>query len=247
MNKNEMILSKRMQMVAGMVTKGSVAADIGCDHGFVPIYLIEQGICPQVIAMDVNEGPLLRAKEHICERGLTSLIDVRLSDGMDKLQDYEADSVIIAGMGGRLVIKILSAHMDRVRNLREVILQPQSEIHLVRYFLADNGFCIVCEDMVEETGKYYPCIKACYCGRKEVYTDCEAWYGPLLLRQKHPVLREYLLKEKRQYGAIAMQIRNNAQKTNAGQEKEDAIKDRQKRADMALSFFEEQEEEYAMQ
>lgn len=239
MDKKEIILSKRMQMVAGMVTKGNKAADVGCDHGFVSIFLVEQGICPYVIAMDVNEGPLLRAKEHIAERGLSSRIDVRLSDGVDKLQDQEADSIIIAGMGGRLVIKILSAHMDRVRNLREIILQPQSEIHLVRHFLSDNGFSILQEEMVEDAGKYYPCIKASYCGKKEVYTDCEAWYGPLLLRQRHLVLREYLLKEKRQYETIAMQIKNHAQKTDIGQEKEDAIKDRQKRVDMALSLFEE--------
>lgn len=237
MDNKEIILSKRMQMVADMVTKGSVVADIGCDHGFVSIYLTEKGICPHVIAMDVNEGPLLRAKEHIVERGLSSRIDVRLSDGMKQLQDREADAVIIAGMGGRLVIKILSAHMDRVRNLREIILQPQSEIHLVRTFLSGNGFSIVQEDMVEDAGKYYPCIKASYCGKKEEYTDCEAWYGPLLLQLKHPVLREYLLKEKRQYETIALQIRNHAQKTDAGQEKEDAIKDRQKRVDRALTYF----------
>ena len=82
--KQEIVLSRRMQMVADMVSKGNVLADIGCDHGFVSIYLLENGICPKVIAMDVNEGPLLRAKEHIEERGLSSYIDVRLSDGMEK-------------------------------------------------------------------------------------------------------------------------------------------------------------------
>ena len=135
MEKKEILLSKRMQMVAGMVSKGNVTADIGCDHGFVSIYLIEQEICPRVIAMDVNEGPLLRAKEHIAQRGLESSIDVRLSDGIDKLQDGEVESIIIAGMGGRLVMKILSSHMDRVKHLKEIILQPQSELHFVRQFI----------------------------------------------------------------------------------------------------------------
>ena len=108
MTEKNIVLSQRMRMVADMVSKGNVLADIGCDHGFVSIYLLENGICPKVIAMDVNEGPLLRAGEHIKERGLSPYIDVRLSDGMEKLLLGEADSILIAGMGGRLVIKILT-------------------------------------------------------------------------------------------------------------------------------------------
>lgn len=235
----EIVLSKRMQMVAGMVTRGNYAADIGCDHGFVSIYLIEQGICPHVIAMDVNEGPLLRAKTHISQRGLDPYIDVRISDGMDQLQKNEAESMIIAGMGGRLVIKILSAHMDQVKELKEMILQPQSELHLVRRFLAENGLEIVQEDMVEDAGKYYPCIKAVYIGEKMLsYSETELWYGPLLLKQKNPVLLEYLLREKCTLEQIQEEILKNAKKTEAGAEREDTIRKRAERIDRALSYFE---------
>ncbi len=241
MIEKEMILSKRMQMVAGMVSKGNVTADIGCDHGFVSIYLIEQGICPRVIAMDVNEGPLLRAKEHIAQRGLESCIDVRLSDGIDKLQDKEAESIIIAGMGGKLVMKILSAHMHKVRNLKEVILQPQSELHLVRQFLTQNGLSIVQEDMVEEAGKYYPCMKAVFSGEeKAVYSEVEYWYGPLLLKQKQPVLLDYLQKEREMFEQIAEQIKQNAKKTNGDNEKEETIQKRLKQNRMALAYYDKQ-------
>ena len=141
--KKEVLLSKRMQMVANMATPGNVLADIGCDHGFVSIYLVENKICPKVIAMDVNEGPLLRAKEHIEERGLAEYIDIRLSDGMEKLALEEAEGVLAAGMGGRLVIRILSDYIEKAKSLKEVILQPQSELHLVREFLTEQGFHIL--------------------------------------------------------------------------------------------------------
>ncbi len=230
-------LSKRMQMVADMVTKGNVAADIGCDHGFVSIYLIEQGICPRVIAMDVNEGPLLRAKEHIAERALEAYIDVRLSDGIEKLEKKEAESIIIAGMGGKLVMKILSAHMDKVRDCKEIILQPQSELHLVRHFLVENGFVIEQEDMVEEAGKFYPCIRAVWKEEKISYSSLEEWYGPVLLREKHPVLYEYLLKEKDTFTQIVEEIRKNGKQI--GEEtKENTIQKRLNQIGEAFAYYE---------
>lgn len=241
MEKKDILLSKRMQMVADMVTKGNVTADIGCDHGFVSIYLLEQGICPRVIAMDVNEGPLLRAKEHILERGLENRIDVRLSDGIDKLQEKEADSVLIAGMGGRLVIKILSDHMDKVKDLKEVILQPQSELHLVRHFLAEQGMTIVQEDMVEEAGKFYPCMRAVWQADKTEYTEIEEWYGPLLLSHKHPVLYQYLLKEKNMFAQITEEIRKNVKTGVTEETKEENIQNRIRQIAMALSYYGEQE------
>lgn len=242
MEKKEILLSRRMQMVADMVSKGNVTADIGCDHGFVSIYLIEQGICPHVIAMDVNEGPLRRAKEHIAERGLETCIDVRLSDGIDKLQSKEVESIIIAGMGGKLVMKILSSHMDKVRELKEVILQPQSDLHLVRQFLLENGLDIVQEDMVEEAGKFYPCMKAVFSGKKKAtYIEVERWYGPLLLNQKHPVLYDYLLREKQTFEQIIEQIKQNAKNGDTEETKEDTIKNRLRQIAMALAYFDEQE------
>lgn len=228
-------------MVADMVTKGNVAADIGCDHGFISIYLVEQGICPYVIAMDVNEGPLLRAKEHVWERGLEKQIDIRLSDGIDKLLKNEADSVFIAGMGGRLVIKILSDHFDKVKALKEVILQPQSELHLVRHFLAEQGMTIVQEDMVEESGKFYPCMKAVWKFETSVYTEMEEWYGPLLLERKHPVLYQYLLKEKKMYAQIMEDIRKNARHGVTEDTKEENIQKRIRQIGMALAYYGEQE------
>ena len=236
MMKREIVLSERMQMVADMVTKGNVLADIGCDHGFVSIYLLENGICPKVISMDVNEGPLLRAKEHIDKRGLTLYIDVRLSDGMDKLLLKEADSILIAGMGGRLVIKILTDCMEKAKALKEIILQPQSELHLVRQFLTDFGFHILQEDMVKDNGKFYPAMRVVWREEKaQALSEEELWYGPLLLKEKHPVLREYLTNEKAKYAQIAEDIESNGNNTDKAIE--DTIQGRKCLIDTALACF----------
>lgn len=236
--KNSVVLSKRMQMVADMVTKGNVVADIGCDHGFVSIYLIEQGISPHVIAMDVNEGPLLRAKEHVEERGFHSCIDIRLSDGIEKLENKEADSIIIAGMGGRLVMKILSRHMDKVKELKEIILQPQSELHLVRRFLNEQGFVIAAENIVEDAGKFYPCIKAVVQeGQVPALSEEQEWYGPILLKEKHPVLYTYLQKEKEMFEQIEKQIHKYANTDILEDTKEENIQNRIRRIAVALTYF----------
>ena len=236
MMRREIVLSERMQMVADMISRGNVLADIGCDHGFVSIYLLEKGICPKVIAMDVNEGPLLRAKEHIDERGLTSYIDVRLSNGMEKLLLGEADSILIAGMGGRLVIKILTDSMEKAKQLKEIVLQPQSEIHLVRQFLRDCGFHILHEDMVKDNGKFYPAMRVVWREEKpRILLEEELWYGPLLLKEKHPVLREYLENERAKYAMIAEDIANNG--NNMDKSKENTVQRRRSLIDTALTYF----------
>ena len=124
-------LSDRMAAVAGLVPAGVTACDIGCDHGFVAIHLVEAGVCPGMIAMDINKGPLLRAKEHIESAGLSTYIDTRLSDGLEAFEAGEAECMIAAGMGGRLIVKILSDYPEKVKSLRYLVLQPQSELSFV--------------------------------------------------------------------------------------------------------------------
>ena len=158
-------LSKRLRMLADMVTPGNRVADVGCDHGFLSIYLVQAGICPAALAMDVRTGPLEAAKGHVAACGLGSYIEVRLSDGLSACGAGEADAVVCAGMGGRLMERILTEGMDRARQMRELILQPQSEIPQFRAFLREAGFAVVQEDAVFEEGKYYFAMKAAYgCG-----------------------------------------------------------------------------------
>ena len=187
-------LSNRLQAVADMVTPGMRLADIGTDHGYIPIYLVSNDIVPFALAMDVNKGPLERAEEHIKECSLESKIQTRLSDGLKKLEPGEVDAIITAGMGGALVIKILSDKPAVTDSLKELILQPQSEISKVREWLCQMGYRIVEEKMILEDEKYYPMMKAVK-GDVETYSEIELEFGKRLLEEANPVLEQFLERE----------------------------------------------------
>lgn len=183
-----------------MVTPGNRLADVGTDHGFLPLYLLEQGRIPSALAMDVNRGPLERAMEHIEANQCQQYIETRLSDGLEKLIPGEVDTVVIAGMGGGLTVRILTKELCKLQGIKELILQPQSEQHEVRKCLAAIGFVIADEEMLEEDGKYYVVIRALpeSIVSKQHTIDAEELgilYGPILLKKKHPVLVEWLQRE----------------------------------------------------
>lgn len=214
-----------------MVSKGSRVCDVGCDHGWVSIYLVQQGISPHVLAMDVRQGPLSRAQEHIRQQGMEAYIETRLSDGVTALGNGEADTVICAGMGGRLMRRILEEGREKLAVMRELILQPQSEIAAFRTYLRRAGYETVAEDIVYEDGKYYPIMKVVL--RKvaaEKSAAGELWenrgedgapgdtdqqtledcFGRLLLADRHPVLRQYLLTAWEKNRQILKGLQHNA-------------------------------------
>lgn len=190
-----MELSKRLQAVANLVSDGQIVADVGTDHGYIPIYLLQTGKSPKAIAMDVNKGPLMRAKDHIAAYGLGAAIETRLSDGVRNLQIGECECVVVAGMGGALTIKILEEGKEIFRNLKEFVLQPQSELYKVREYLCENAYCVVEENMVLDDGKFYPMFRVVN-GQSPEYHAIELRYGKLLLEQKNAVLKAFLEKEK---------------------------------------------------
>ena len=185
-----MQLSLRLTAVAQFVTKGNRLADIGTDHGYVPIYLVKCGIIPSAIAMDINKGPLERAKEHIEEYGLTDKVKTRLSDGLKKLGEGEADTVLIAGMGGNLIVKILEEGREVLKSVKELVLSPHSEIDLVRQYLVENYYEIIHENMVFDGGKYYTIIKAVKTDTKTVYSKVEEQYGKYMIYGNHEVFTD---------------------------------------------------------
>ena len=195
-----MELSKRLQAVADLVTPGYKIADVGTDHAYIPIYLVEKEIVPMAVAMDINKGPLERATEHIREYKLENQIQTRLSNGIQHLHKEEVDAVILAGMGGNLMVNILSDDMEKTESLKECILQPQSEIAKVRAFLLEKGFSFIQENMVLDDGKYYPMMKVVppRADKKQmpvVWSEVELQYGKLLLEQKNPILKQFLERE----------------------------------------------------
>ncbi|MBO5209461.1 MAG: SAM-dependent methyltransferase [Lachnospiraceae bacterium] len=242
--REKVVLSDRLSAVAAMVSMGNRVCDVGCDHGFVPIYLVQQGISPHVLAMDVNEGPLEQAREHIQAYDLASYIETRLSDGLKAYQEGEADSLVCAGMGGRLMMQILCENEDKTASFKELILQPQSDIEQFRAFLRKQGYQFVEENMIEEDGKYYPMMKVQKCYKNEYsggtvppgescksewHQRMEDRYGPLLLQKKHPVLYRYLEREKRIceeiLGQLQMQGLENQKRSDRYEEINEQLQD----------------------
>lgn len=199
------LLSERMRRTAALVTRGNRTADVGCDHAYTSIYLVQHGIAPHVIAMDINAGPLARAKENVARFGMEKQIELRQSDGLAALAPSEAETVLIAGMGGPLAERILSAFPRTLAAAKELVLQPQSEIAKVRRFLHHAGFCITAEDMVSEDGKYYVMLRAEH-GTEEPWTEEEYLYGKHMAANAVPVLRGFLEEERTKTEALLREL-----------------------------------------
>jgi len=220
-------LSKRLAAIGALVPEADTMADIGTDHALLPIHLVQSGVVERAIAMDINEGPLARAREAVRKAGLENRIETRLSDGFAALKKGEADCAVIAGMGGDLTIRILTDGMEVVRALQEIICAPQSEIARVRAFAREQGFEIDAEDMVLEDGKYYQMFRLRRCaGNPEKHGCAEDesiavsgitismreigdHYGRELIRQRHPVLRSFLHWERSVKEQILLQLTQN--------------------------------------
>jgi tRNA (adenine22-N1)-methyltransferase len=207
-----MQISKRLQAVADMVTPGNRVADIGCDHAYTAIYLLTNRISPYVIAMDINQGPLDRAKENVVRYGVEDKISIRKSDGLKMLNPGEVDTILIAGMGGRLMLQILTSRMNIVSSAKELVLQPQSEAFLVRKTLKELGYVIIKENMLKEDGKYYVMMKLKPWSENINDKDYQLlkpehiYFGRLLLEERNPILLEHLQTEKQMYKKIYQEL-----------------------------------------
>ena len=228
-----MRLSERLERVVSFVRPCASAADIGTDHALVPVELVRRGIVKKAIAMDVRPGPLSRAKEQISRAGLSDQIEPRLSDGLAALKPQEAETVIIAGMGGELIIRILTVGRHMWDSVAQWVLSPHSEVFKVRGWLLENGFSIEKEDMVCEDGKYYVLMDV---KRAEAETGAETeagegtgaeaglktespardaefvrlLYGDSLIRERNPVLTQYLKEEEQMLMEREASLRQSA-------------------------------------
>ena len=203
-----------------MITPGLTVADVGTDHGYIPIYQVLTGRAERAYACDVAEGPLGRAVDNIRLYNVADRVDAVLSDGLIGLKDIKEnipESIVIAGMGGSLICRILTDGCKVAAGAKELVLSPHSEWYEVRRFLQDNGYKIADEDMVKEDGKYYVIIKAVHSdGEVTSLTDEELRFGPVLMEKKHPVLMDYLKKEKDTCGKIKRNLSENAKEGSQG-------------------------------
>lgn len=201
-------LSDRLTAIAEMVTEGNRLVDVGCDHGYLPVYLMLQHKIPGAIATDVGKGPLTRAQEHIAQYHMEAYIETRLCNGLSEIRPGEGDTLVIAGMGGPLMERILSEGRHALPGFQELILQPQSDIPHFRRFVMQNGYQIIQEEMILEDGKFYPIMKVVQHEGEQpaVWSREEEMFGRLLLERKHPVLKLYLERELRIRSEISAQL-----------------------------------------
>ena len=184
-------ISDRLEMLVGLCGKCRSLADIGCDHALASLRLAEDGKAEKIYACDLREGPLERAKNNIAEAGMSDRIETILSDGLLGIP-ADVESILIAGMGGILICRILDRGKDKLKHCKSIVVSPHSDRSLVRKKLLDLGYDIKKEADCFDDGKYYQGI---YAEKQQPENDYEIWeleFGRMLIREKSPELKKYL-------------------------------------------------------
>ncbi|QAT49516.1 SAM-dependent methyltransferase [Caproiciproducens sp. NJN-50] len=162
-------LGDRLSLCASMVRAGTALADVGTDHAYLPVWLAKRGMIRSAVAADVRPGPLARARANIDRFGVSNLVSARLSDGLDRIEPSEAEDLVIAGMGGLMMVRILERAPWLKETGRRLILQPMTKAEELRGFLVRQGFLIEREQAAEEDGHVYSVMQVSFCpqGRQE--------------------------------------------------------------------------------
>ena len=188
------MISKRLELVASFVPQGAILLDVGSDHAYLPIELVERGQIESAIAGEVVEGPYQSAVKNVEAHGLKEKIQVRLANGLAAFEEADQVSVItIAGMGGRLIARILEEGLDKLANVERLILQPNNREDDLRIWLQENGFQIVAESILEEAGKFYE-ILVVEVGQMKLSAS-DVRFGPFLSKEVSPVFVQKWQKE----------------------------------------------------
>ncbi|SFC52594.1 tRNA (adenine22-N1)-methyltransferase [Alkalibacterium subtropicum] len=190
---NSVNLSKRLQVVADYVEKGARLADIGSDHAYLPCYLAQNKQIDCAVAGEVVEGPFLNAVNEVSRLDLEETVSVRLGNGLQVLNDYDAITTItIAGVGGPLIVRILEEgrQLGKRTGQETLILQPNVNERAVREYLMNESYAIEAETILEENGKRYEIIKAKPSADKPAYDEKDLLFGPFLRQEKSSVFKE---------------------------------------------------------
>ena len=188
------MISKRLETVASFVSQGAILLDVGSDHAYLPIELVEKGHIEHAIAGEVVVGPYQSAVKNVENHGLSDKIQVRLANGLAAFDESDQVSVItIAGMGGRLIASILEEGFDKLAHVERLILQPNNREDDLRIWLQDHGFQIVAESILEEAGKFYEILVVEAGQMKLVASDVR--FGPFLSKEVSPVFVQKWQKE----------------------------------------------------
>ncbi len=198
-----MKLTDRLLKIASLVSDGKKIADIGTDHGYIPVYLLKEGKVPFAVLADVNKGPLDNAHKEVIQNNLLDKVDLRLGSGIEILEIGEVEEVIIAGMGGILISELLEAKKEVAHNVEKLILQPMQAQEELRYYLLNNGYEILEEVLVREDFRIYEIIVAKYTGKNTIIED-EIYYevGIKLLENKDSLFNDFIEKKIKTYSCL---------------------------------------------
>lgn len=186
------ICDNRIETILSLVEKTSVIADIGCDHGYVTRELLERGLAQKVIASDKSKASLLKAKNLHIEKNHSQQIEFRLGNGLDILELNEANGVIIAGMGALEIMRILTDHFEKIKKINYFIFCPHNNSHVLRKFLAANGFITIREVLSFNNNHFYECIKARFDGNIREISDFDAEISSHLIENNDILLKPFL-------------------------------------------------------
>ena len=183
---NKMIkLSKRLSAAANLVRQGRTLADIGCDHGYVPVSLVLNGKINSAVASDINEGPLNSCINLVKEYELEDKIKCVLSNGLEKNNLDKVDDILIAGMGGQLIAEILSSCSFEELKTKHVILNPMTHPEDARRYLFENGFEIKNDIIVKDGKHYYSVFDAVYTGKLKDFSNSDLFIGKIEIREEN--------------------------------------------------------------
>lgn len=185
-----MILTERLKKVAEYVKNSRCLADIGTDHGYVPIFCVKNGTAKTAVASDVNTGPLKSAEKNIEKYGLSEKISVRLSNGFENFENGEFDTAVIAGMGGLLINEIVEKGKDKFSDETRLIIQPMIAQSEVRRYLSENGFVIEDESLAREDNKIYN-IFLCRKGFEKL-SEFDIFVGKRLFEKKGELFKRHM-------------------------------------------------------
>lgn len=204
--------SLRLKKICNLVDENSIVADIGTDHGIIPIELSKNNMSKKIIATDISKSCLEKLEQKLIYNSNIVNIETRVSDGLDCFDEFEVDTIIISGMGGILIKEILERNLTVTKSANNLILSPNNSLDVLRKFLLQNNFVIEKEDDVIENKKYYQILKVKR-GKDFYRNDYEYLYGKLLIKNKSENLKLFLENELKKYrdiiDKISIESKNN--------------------------------------
>ena len=225
-------LSYRLQIIADQVLPGAAVADIGTDHGAIPLYLVTKGLVPFAVASDRVKTPVAMLRDLVEQHSLQEVISVRQGEGLTVLSPGEVDTVVITGMGGMTILEILEASPQVVRTIKRFVLSPQRDMDKVRRWLSTHALCIVDEILVFEDGYYYE-VFVVEPGKMSL-TENEVAFGPILLEKKPPLLVDYYQKKKKDYEHLMLALQKEGEFTPAAKARWEQLKNHIKQIDEVI-------------